>query len=220
MRIQEQDTTQELYDRLWKAKSARLNAYQRLSKTYYLSSYSTSLLSVYVIILSLLQPFKIITNETTVNLLNLVSICVSILLLVFVLMESSMQYNLKAEKFHDCAKQIGKLFKRFEFIKDNSSYNEFIKYSEFQKLQEEYDKIIDLYDNHKPIDFLYFQSINKLKQFKTDTTKIFGIEIKAGNYNRWYIKFRYNHLIYIHYYFVIFVLPIVLIYIIIHLINQ
>ena len=212
MRTQENSTIEELYDRIWKTKSARLNAYQRLSKTYFLSSYATSLLSVYVIILSLLQPFKIISSENTIQTINFATICVSVTLLVFVLMESSMQYNLKAEKFHDCAKEISKLFKKYEFIKENTSLNEEDKYKKFKNIQTKYDKIIDLYENHRPIDFKFFQSNNKLKEYKEDYTLIFNLKIKLGNFNRWYIKYKYNHLIFIHYYIVIFIMPIILIY--------
>ncbi|KQB37631.1 SLATT domain-containing protein [Flavobacterium aquidurense] len=212
MRKQENSTIEELYDRIWKTKSARLNAYQRLSKTYFLSSYATSLLSVYVIILSLLQPFKIISSENTIQTINFATICVSVTLLVFVLMESSMQYNLKAEKFHDCAKEISKLFKKYEFIKENTTLNEEDKYKKFKNIQDKYDKIIDLYENHRPIDFKFFQSNNKLKEYKEDYTLIFNLKIKFGNFNRWYIKYKYNHLIFIHYYIVIFIIPIILIY--------
>lgn len=211
MRKQENDTLSELYDRLWKSKSARLNAYQRLSKTYVLSSYSTSFLAVYVIVLSLLQPFKIITDSETVNFLNLESISISIILLVFVLMESSMQYNLKAEKFHVCAKSLGKLYKKFEFIKDDPKLNEEAKYIKYSKIQKRYDEIIELYENHRPIDFKYFQVINNLKSFNHSKTKLLGFELKIGNFNKWYVKFKYNHLIYIHYYIVIFVIPILLV---------
>lgn len=219
MRKQENDTQSELYDRLWKSKSARLNAYQRLSKTYILSSYSTSFLAVYVIVLSLLQPFKIITDSETVNFLNLASISISIILLVFVLMESSMQYNLKAEKFHDCAKSLGKLFKKFEFIKDDPKLNEQAKYLKYSKIQKRYDEIIELYENHRPIDFKYFQAINNLKSFNDNKTKLLGFELKIGNFNKWYVKFKYNHLIYIHYYIVIFVIPILLVMLILVLRN-
>lgn len=212
MRKQENTTIEELYDRIWKTKSARLNAYQRLSKTYYLSSYSTSLLSVYVIILSLLQPFKIISNDNIIQTINFATICVSVTLLVFVLMESSMQYNLKAEKFHDCAKAVSKLFKKYEFVKENSTLSEDEKFNKFKKIQKKYDKIIDLYENHRPIDFKFFQSNNKLKEYKEDYTLILNQKIKLGNFNRWYIKFKYNHLIFIHYYIVIFIIPIALIY--------
>lgn len=212
MRKQENTTIEELYDRIWKTKSARLNAYQRLSKTYFLSSYSTSLLSVYVIILSLLQPFKIVSNVETIQTINFATICVSVTLLVFVLMESSMQYNLKAEKFHDCAKAVSKLFKKYEFIKENSTLTEEDKFVKYKKIQSKYDKIIDLYENHRPIDFKFFQSNNKLKEYKEDYTLILNQEIKLGNFNRWYIKFKYNHLIFIHYYIVIFIMPAVLIY--------
>jgi hypothetical protein len=212
MRKQENTTTEELYDRIWKTKSARLNAYQRLSKTYFLSSYSTSLLSVYVIILSLLQPFKIVCNVEIIKTINFATICVSVTLLVFVLMESSMQYNLKAEKFHDCAKAVSKLFKKHEFVKENSTLTEEDKFIKYKKIQGKYDKIIDLYENHRPIDFKFFQSNNKLKEYKEDYTLILNQKIKLGNFNRWYIKFKYNHLIFIHYYIVIFIMPIVLIY--------
>ncbi len=212
MRKQENTTIEELYDRIWKTKSARLNAYQRLSKTYYLSSYSTSFLSVYVIILSLLQPFKIISCEDIIQTVNFATICVSVTLLVFVLMESSMQYNLKAENFHDCAKAVSKLFKKHEFVKENTSLNDDEKYKKHRKIQKKYDKIIDLYENHRPIDFKFFQSNNKLKEYKEDYTLIFNQKIKLGNFNRWYIKFKFNHLIFIHYYLVIFIVPIALIY--------
>lgn len=207
MRKQEYSTIDELYDRLWKTKAARLNAYQRLSKTYYFSSYATSLLSVYVIVLSLLQPYNIITNSNNVKEITFASICVSIILLVFVLMESSMQYNLKAEKFHDCAKSISKLSKKFEFVKENNLLSEDKKYKKYTAIQKNYDEIIDLYENHRPIDFKMFQSINKLKNYKEDYTLIFNQKIKVGNFNRWYIKLKYNHLIYIHYYVVIFLIP-------------
>lgn len=211
MRIQSQTTAEELYDRLWKTKSARFNAYHRLSKTQYLSSYATSFLSVYVIVLALFQPYNIITDEKTLNILNLIATCVSITLLVFVLMESSMQYNLKAEKFHDCAKKIGKLFKKFEFIKEDTSLNEVDKYKKYEKVQKKYNEIIDLYDNHRPIDFNFFQATNKLKKYKEHKVKLWFINIDLASYNRYVTKLKYNHLIFIHYYIVIFLLPLILV---------
>ncbi|MDR0227869.1 MAG: SLATT domain-containing protein [Flavobacteriaceae bacterium] len=218
MRIQSQSTANELYDRLWKTKSARFNAYHRLNKTQYLSSYATSFLSVYVIVLALFQPYKIITDESTVNILNLIATCVSITLLVFVLMESSMQYNLKAEKFHDCAKKIGKLFKKFEFINEDTSLNESDKYDKFMRIQKKYNEIIDLYDNHRPIDFNYFQATNKLKKYQEDKVKFLCMNINLSSWNRFSTKLKYNHLIYIHYYIVIFVLPLILIWTILKMI--
>src|SRR5690606_11802820 len=187
------------------------NAYHRLNKTQYLSAYATSFLSVYVIVLALFQPYKIIVDEKTLNILNLIATCVSITLLVFVLMESSMQYNLKAEKFHDCAKKIGKLFKKFEFIGQDLSLNDDEKYKKFERLQKKYNEIIDLYDNHRPIDFNYFQAINKLKKYKEDKVKLWFINIDFAAYNRLITKLKYNHLIFIHYYIVIFLLPVILI---------
>ena len=218
MRIQSTSTANELYDRMWKTKSARFNAYHRLNKTQYLSSYSTSLLSVYVIVLALFQPYDLIEDQRTINMLNLIATCVSITLLVFVLMESSMQYNLKAEKFHDCAKKIGKLFKKFEFVRENKSLSSKEKYKKYSQIQKKYNEIIDLYDNHLPIDFNYFQAVNKLKNYSNHKVNLLRKERNLASLNRILTKFKYNHLIFIHYYIVIFVLPIILIFTILKMI--
>lgn len=195
-RIQKDSSVEELYDRIWKTKSARFNAYHRLSKTHVLSSYSTSLLSVYVIVLSLLQPFCIIENTNTIKYINFASACVSIMLLVFVLMEGSMQYNLKAEKFHDCAKSLGRLFKKIELVKENPDMDETDKYKKINKIAKKYDNIIDLYDNHKPIDFEYHRAINGLKGY--------------SKFKVWFIKFRYRYLVYFYYYIAIYLVPFLL----------
>ena len=94
LRKQEGSVGEELYDRLWKTKSARFNAYHRFKKKHILSTYTTSLLSAYVVILALLEPFDMIIKETVIEAVNFMSICVSILLLVIVVLENSMEYNL------------------------------------------------------------------------------------------------------------------------------
>lgn len=220
MRQQEKDTASELYDRLWKVKSARFNAANRLRRTYLLSSYSTNLLSVYIIILSVFPVFDFIKNESYIKILGFVTVCVSIILLVFVLMESSMQYNLKSERFHDCGKKIDRLFKKFEFVKENKEIDEDERYKQYYKIQKKYDEIIELHENHNPIDFYFFQAIKRQKKYEVRKKEILFklFEYDTACLKRWYMIMKYNHLIYIHYYFVIFILPILTIYLVLKLI--
>lgn len=195
LREQKGDAYDELYDRVWKTKSARFNAYHRLKKKRIMSSYTLSLLSVYVIILKLLGPFKVIENTGTLETVNFLSICVSILLLVFVLIENSMEYNLKAEKFHNCSKSLAKLFKELEIIKESKS--DYEKTSGIKKITSKYDNIIDLYDNHDPIDFELHRVDNNLKNYKP---------IK-----NWWIKNTYLYFNNLVYYLAIYFVPVILI---------
>jgi len=195
LRIQKGTAFEELYDRIWKTKSARFNAYHRLKKKSIMSSYTLSLLSVYVIILTLLGPFKIIKNLEVLETINFLSICVSILLLVFVLLENSMEYNLKAEKFHNCSKSLSKLFKKLEVLQE-SKYD-FEKNNGIKQVTVKYDSIIDLYDNHAPIDYELHNVQNDLKKY-------------SKNKKKW-IKLKYFYINNSVYYLAIYLVPLVLI---------
>lgn len=194
-RKQKGNAFDELYDRIWKTKSARFNAYHRLKKKKIMSSYTLSLLSVYVIILKLLEPFKIIQNAETLETVNFLSICVSILLLVFVLIENSMEYNLKAEKFHNCSKSLARLFKDLEIIKESKS--DYEKTNGIKKITEKYDNIIDLYDNHDPIDFELHRVNNNLKDY--------------NDRKKWFIRNTYHYFNNLIYYLAIYLVPIILV---------
>jgi hypothetical protein len=211
LRKQEGSAGEELYDRIWKTKSARFNAYHRFKKKHVLSTYTTSLLSAYVVILALLEPFDMIIKETVIEAVNFMSICVSILLLVIVVIENSMEYNLKAEKFHNCAKSMSKLFKKIEIANEISDEN--IKAKKIKSITKKYDDIINIYDNHDDIDYDFHLAKNQLKKLKKADTKN-EADLKKVNSRINSLKnkqYKNNGL----YYFGIWVVPILIIIIII-----
>lgn len=110
MRARKGTLSEELYDKIWKTKGTRFNAYERLRRRQKRSFYATGLLSAYLIIINLLQPFNLLVLPTDSNIINFISVSLSIILLVFVTIENSAEYNLKGDNFHNSAKELGRIF--------------------------------------------------------------------------------------------------------------
>ncbi len=151
---------------LWKTQSSRFNAARRLNNKYQFSAISISLLSILGIGTPIIQNFIDSTKCATTNqLYTLVSILLSIFILVLSLLESSQNYQLKADKLHDNAVNISSLLKEIEFLincKFPNADSEEKKYkiiTEIQRYYKEYDNLIKLCpENHEPDDYLFFQA--------------------------------------------------------------
>lgn len=184
------DFSVELNYKFWTTKGARFTASSRLKKINRLSSYSIGFLSGYMIIIGLLSVFnlnndKIVSNEQ----LGFITTGLSILILVFSQLESANDYALKADKFHNCALEIGELYNKLRYLKTNLKNEEEIN-SLAQELSIEYSNVLKKYDNHEPIDFEYFKT-SKNDYFKLSKYKVF--KIKCEYYFR--TKFLYHFLI-------------------------
>lgn len=194
----DKDFSVELNFKFWTTKGARFVASHRLKSINKLSSYSLGFLSAYLIILGLLSVFEI-GPELLISTKHsaLISTSLSILILVFSQLEGSNDYGLRAEKYHDCALEIGGLYNKLRYLKTSS-----MEQDEINKLSEdlsiEYSNVLKKYENHKYIDFLMFQT-TKNDYFKLNWLNI-GI-IKLRYY--WSTQFLYHILI---------VLPPILIY--------
>ena len=150
------DLGEELFHVFMATKGARFNSHRRLLAKANLSNLTISLLTAYVIIINLLGLMKI--NGTTPlnsDFVALLTTALSILILVFSQIESSYEYKLKAEKYHECAKEIGALYYELRDIqhKKDSDINKEPLYS---NLRERYTQIISRYDNHNNIDYFRF----------------------------------------------------------------
>ena len=102
---------EELFHVFMTTKGARFNSHRRLLAKANLSNLTIALLTAYVIIINLLGLVKI--NGTTplnADFVALLTTALSILVLVFSQIEASYEYKLKAEKYHECAKEIGALY--------------------------------------------------------------------------------------------------------------
>ena len=106
-----QNLGEELYHKLWTTKGARFYAHKRLLRKSRLSNQTIGYLTAYVIIINLLGLFNF--SEKFVlssQFIGFATTALSILILVFSQIEASFEYNLKADKYHNCAKAIGKLY--------------------------------------------------------------------------------------------------------------
>ncbi|RYH72143.1 SLATT domain-containing protein [Flavobacteriaceae bacterium 144Ye] len=183
MRKREGTYHDELYDKMWKTKGARFNAYERLRRKHQLSTYATSFVSAYLIVINLLTPFNFHTDlGIEPNTISFITVALSVVLLAFVILENTAEYNLKGDAFHNCSKEIGRLFNRLHSLIEQTNPDE----DEIERIANDYADILDKYDNHSPIDY----AVHKTKH-KND----FDLNL----IQREWIKFNANYLVHSHY---------------------
>lgn len=149
MRERKGTLSNELYDKIWKTRGARFNAYERLRRRQKRSFYATGLLSAYLIIINLLQPFNLFVLPTDSNVINFISVSLSIILLLFVTIENSAEYNLKGDNFHNCSKELGRIFNDLHSLMDMNEEDQ----TKYEEIGKRYSDLLDRYDNHSPIDY-------------------------------------------------------------------
>ena len=191
MRERKGTLAEELYDKIWKTKGTRFNAYERLRRRQKRSFFATGLLSAYLIIINLLQPFNLLVLPSDSNMINFISVSLSIILLVFVTIENSAEYSLKGDNFHNCAKELGRIFNDLHLLMDKNITDN----AKYEEIGKRYSDVLDRYDNHSPIDY---------EVHKTKHTKDFNLNIVQ---KQW-ILFRANILYDFHYFAFMFGPPI------------
>lgn len=159
-----------LDDAMWRTKGARFNAHRRLSKKQNLVVFVTSASSIHLISLSIFQISEIFTLTNIQNsLISLSSIIVSIVILVYGLVEGGKNYGLLSEVHHRCGMAIDRVYKK---IAATNNMNDLVAISE------KYDDLIEKYStNHEEIDDLYFLASHS-KDFKqSHSINSLGIKI-------------------------------------------
>lgn len=156
----------DLSHKMRSTKGSRFVADERMKKTSKLSSIALSFLSVEIIAINLMdisgimQPSVTASPEYFSNLVSTGTIILSILVLVFGVLENAKQFDLKAERYHKCGVEINKLFNilKVELAKNN---NEDFNDSDFlNELNTKYEAILESYSNHEIIDFWSYQIQN------------------------------------------------------------
>ncbi|WP_149207870.1 SLATT domain-containing protein [Flavobacterium johnsoniae] len=183
---------EELNYKLWSTKGARFNASRRNQILQNLSSKAIGYLSAYLIIIGIINLYKIDLFGIKIldNQVGFISTAFSVLILLFSQLESSENFSLKSEKHHNCSLDIAELYNRTRYVKSYNT-NPQDKQQNLQKISNEYDAILKKYENHLPIDYLMFQ-ITK--------PEYYGI----GKLRISYIRFRYYINVYILYHILIF----------------
>lgn len=145
---------QELEANIQKTRESRFNAYERLRKTQRLSTYTTSLLSAYLIIINLLSPFDLLPAHIDPAFVSFASVALSIMLLVFVIMESARDYSLRGKAFHDCSLELGALRYKLHALLCEANPS----HQRIDEMADAYHQIMVKYDNHKPIDYELYRA--------------------------------------------------------------
>ena len=138
-----------LDDKIWRTKGARFNAHRRLSKKQNLVVFVTSASSIHLVSLSIFQISEVFSLTDIQNsLLSLSSIIVSIVILVYGLVEGGKNYGLLSEVHHRCGMDIDRVYKRISASNDMDS---------LLSISGKYDDLIEKYStNHEEIDDYYF----------------------------------------------------------------
>ena len=132
-------------------RDARFQANLRLVRRHYLSSYLISLLSLYVIALSLYPNIATpqLTQQQT-QILLASTIVLSIFIIILSLTESSRNYYHHGEVLHDCAREVGRIYNKLKLIReDDEGLTEIIG-----KYAHEYEEALrHCHANHQNIDY-------------------------------------------------------------------
>lgn len=149
---------EELNYKLWSTKGARFAASHRNHTLNKLSSKSIGYLSAYLIIIGIVNLYDInlLGIKILDNQVGFISTAFSVLILLFSQLESSENFALKSERYHNCSLDISELYNRARFTK-NFTTNPINKQNELLQISIEYDTILKKYENHLPIDYLQFQ---------------------------------------------------------------
>lgn len=144
--------TDYLLAKMWKTKGSRFNAQARLRARHWASILATSLLSMYLVALSLCQlTFADAMTPIENKVMSIAGVVVSIFLIIITLFETARNYLGDAEKMHHSALAISELYNRFQALTveqaDAQRLNFNDSYSEALK-----SNIVD----HKDIDYKRF----------------------------------------------------------------
>lgn len=152
--------------KMWSTSGARFSASARLKLRHKNSTAAISILSAYLIIYAL-YDFIFFSKSLDYNpgISVFVSVCFSILILVFNQIESGSNYSVRSMKPHQCAMEISDLYKSLRLLKSKLKKDEDrkdIKDEEFWKKVEEidqsYSNVLKRYENHDPIDTKVFRA--------------------------------------------------------------
>nr|WP_067287220.1 SLATT domain-containing protein [Marinobacterium profundum] len=139
----------ELDDKIWRTKGARFNAHRRLNKKQNLVVFVTSVSSIHLISLSILQISNVLLiTERQDSLISFSSIIVSIVILVYGLVEGGKNYGLLSEVHHRCGIEIDRVYKRI-FTSGNIA--------DLLNISDTYDDLLQKFStNHDLIDDQFF----------------------------------------------------------------
>lgn len=143
--------------KIWSTSITRFNAAKRISSWKHCIRWSLLTSSVYLTTLSILiYAGKI--KDTQSESSQFASILFSILVMSLSLSVNLNHLEIRAFQYHECGRKIRRLASQLSGAVDNS---------EIDSIFENYDDILDKYENHMSIDYYQF-ALHNYKQFKVN----------------------------------------------------
>jgi hypothetical protein len=147
--VQKQNHFEELYDRAHKTAVCRFFAHVRLRDHHNASLWTITFFSMGLIFVPLIQIFELETRFTT-NYTNFIQVVLAIVILVISVMLNMTNFSVRADKMHQCGMILNAFVRRIHRHIVESSTPEI-----YEELVKEYDAILQRYENHSPIDYLF-----------------------------------------------------------------
>lgn len=155
-----------LYKKIDATSKTRFTTSRRLNLHAKLSTYSIVLLSLLLILISLMQAYKIGDNISN-DRVALIQIFSSVMILVYSLLIDKNDYSKVSEKMYSCASKLGKLKQKLypylDFDGNTPDFSSINKDELYENLKKEYHEILDLYETHSVNDFKSDYKIAKLE---------------------------------------------------------
>lgn len=127
---------------------SRYRASERLELHHKLSQWTVSLISVALVFIPLVQTFGISAGVEAIY-LNATQATLAVLVLVYSLLLGQENFISRSQAMHRNGVELGR------FARKLAGKGDAVSDDEYSLLAEEYYNILEKYENHKPIDYLY-----------------------------------------------------------------
>ncbi|EHR7165245.1 SLATT domain-containing protein [Vibrio parahaemolyticus] len=147
--MQKQEHIKELYDRIRKTACSRFYAHNRLQLHNYASLWTITFFSMGLIFIPLVETFGL-KSSFSPNYTNFIQVVLAILILIFSVLLSLANFAVRADRIHLCGMTLNALAFRV-----HKSIHEGATSEEYAALAKEYDDVLQKYENHSSLDYLY-----------------------------------------------------------------
>lgn len=135
----------DLSTRVRRTAKARFVAAQRFESHNRYSRWTVAVASIALLTIPLLQAFGLSTNLDSQQ-INVVQVLLAVVILAFSLLLSGEEYAVKADRMHRCGIELNEIARKSrEQVNEDEGTQ--------LPLSQQYDNVIQRYDNHKQIDF-------------------------------------------------------------------
>lgn len=166
--------------RLWNTKGIRFAAENRLEMKSRASTLAISILSMYVIGVTVLEVLVPAERETalTVILLPLATIIAPVFIMALSEYESAKQYLVRGERMHRTAQAVQEYHSRLEFLRSTGSLTQ----ANVDQIRQSYEAVLrDFSSNHDTVDYHYFQSlhVDRFMEFEKSLWRRFKLTLRG-----------------------------------------